>query len=367
MTPAFIAAVTAMLVVALLLVLAPLCRENADTRRRLRESRAELRALDEAYSAGSLGETDYASRRAALGEALLSILDAGATRIRTTVYVGVAAAVVVPLAALGMYRWLGSPQTLGAPASESGDTAMPLPDHGTDMQAAVAKLAEQLRQHPDDAEGWALLARTYKATEHFAEARDAFRHALEAAPGDPDLAREYAAVERPADAGQDLERALPAAPATESGGAAEVNSIGPSDPAAGSGAEESGSNPESASAPESSAAHIVVKVALDPKYKDSVAPNDTLFVFAKAQHGPPMPLAIARLTAAQLPATVTLTDAMGMVPSLTLSKFPQVVVGARISKSGNASAQSGDLQTLSASTTTAQAEPVHLIIAERID
>jgi cytochrome c-type biogenesis protein CcmI len=333
MTPAFIAAVTAMLIVALLLVLAPLWRENADTRRRLRESRAELRALDEAHSAGGLGETDYASRRAVLGEALLSILDAGATRIRTTLYVGLAAAVVVPLAALGMYRWLGSPQTLGAPASESADTAMPLPDHGTDMQAAIAKLAEKLREHPDDAEGWALLARTYKATEHYAEARDAFRHALEAAPGDAALAREYAAVESPADAGQDLEQALQAAPAAESSGAA----------------------------------HIVVNVALDPKYKDSVAPNDTLFVFAKAQHGPPMPLAIARLTAAQLPATVTLTDAMGMVPSLTLSKFPQIVVGARISKSGNASAQSGDLQTLSASTTTAQIEPVHLVIAQRVD
>jgi cytochrome c-type biogenesis protein CcmH len=105
----------------------------------------------------------------------------------------------------------------------------------------------------------------------------------------------------------------------------------------------------------------------DPKFKDMVAPNDTLFVFAKAEHGPPMPLAIARLTAAQLPASVTLTDAMGMVPSLTLSQFPQIVVGARISKSGNATAQSGDLQTLSASATAAQAEPVQLIIAERVD
>ena len=60
-----------------------------------------------------------------------------------------------------------------------------------------------------------------------------------------------------------------------------------------------------------------------------------------------MPLAITRLTVAQLPARLTLTDAMGMVPGLTLSRFPQVVVGARISKSGNATPQSGDLQTLS--------------------
>jgi cytochrome c-type biogenesis protein CcmH len=62
-----------------------------------------------------------------------------------------------------------------------------------------------------------------------------------------------------------------------------------------------------------------------------------------------------------------LTDAMGMVPGLTLSRFPQVVVGARISKSGNATSQSGDLQTLSASTTTARTKPVQLIIAERVD
>jgi tetratricopeptide (TPR) repeat protein len=298
--------------------------------RRLRESRAELRALDEARSAGSLEATDYASRRAALGEGLLSILDAKPTRSRAIPYVGLGVAVLVPLAALGAYRWLGSSQIAEAPAPLSGDTAMPMPDHGTDMQAAIAKLAEKLRQHPDDAEGWALLGRTYKATQHYAEARDAFRRALEAAPGDADLSREYAAA---------------ATPDSDDAGAA-------------SGAE--------ATAPNSSA-HIVVKVALDPKFKDSVQPNDTLFVFAKAARGPPMPLAITRLTAAQLPASLTLTDAMGMVPGLTLSRFPQVVVGARISKSGNASPQSGDLQTLSASTTIARAEPVQLIIAERVN
>ena len=332
MTPAFIAVVTAMLIVALVLILLPLLRGNSSSLRRLRESRAELRALEEARSAGTLEAADYASRRAALGESLLSILDAEPRRLRATLYVGLAVAVLVPLGALGAYRWWGSPQGAGEAAPLSGDTAaMPVPDHGTDMQAAIAKLADKLRQHPDDAEGWALLGRTYKATQHYAEARDAFRHALEAAPGDTDLAREYAA------AGESVS-ALEAPPSAEWSGAAETNT-----------------------------AHIVVNVALDPKFKDSVGPNDTLFVFAKAAHGPPMPLAITRLTAAQLPARLTLTDAMGMVPGLTLSRFPQVVVGARISKSGNATSQSGDLQTLSASTTTAHTKPVQLIITERVD
>lgn len=338
MTLAFIAAAAAMLIIALVLILWPLLRGNSNTLQRLRESRTELRSLDEARSSGSLEATDYASRRAALGEALLSILDAEPTRIRATPYVGLAVAVLVPLAALGAYRWLGSPQTPGTPAAVSGNTAPPIPDHGTDMQAAIGKLAEKLRQHPDDPEGWALLGRTYKATQHYAEARDAFRHALDAAPGDADLAREYAAAETP-DA---TETASDGAPA---------------------GADSAAPN---SSAPNSSA-HIIVRVALDPKFNNSVQPNDTLFVFAKAAHGPPMPLAITRLTAAQLPASLTLTDAMGMVPGLTLSRFPQVVVGARISKSGNASAQSGDLQTLSASTATAQTEPVQLTIAERVD
>jgi cytochrome c-type biogenesis protein CcmH len=69
-----------------------------------------------------------------------------------------------------------------------------MPDHGTDMQTVIGNLAAKLREHPDDAEGWALLGRTYKATEHYTEARDAFRHALEAAPGDAALEREYAAM-----------------------------------------------------------------------------------------------------------------------------------------------------------------------------
>ena len=80
-----------------------------------------------------------------------------------------------------------------------------------------------------------------------------------------------------------------------------------------------------------------------------------------------MPLAIARLTAAQLPASVTLTDAMSMMPNLTLSKFSQVVLGARISKSGNAIAQSGDLQTLSSAVSNARPEPIQLTIDRTVE
>lgn len=361
MTPGFLAIAAGMLTVALLLIFTPLWRTNYSTRRRLRAGRAELRALEEAHSAGDLGPADYASRRADLAEGLLSIFDDGPKRGRAALFIGLAVAVLVPLAVLGMYRWWGSPQTLGASAAVSGDTAMPMLDHGTDMQAAIAKLADKLREHPDDAEGWALLGRTYKATQHYTEARDALRRAVEAAPQDADLAREYAAAETPvaetavdvAETPVDAEAARNSAPVAESGGISQNNQVPPT-------------GLETVSGASKRSAQVVVKVALDPKFKDNVRPNDTLFVFAKAARGPPMPLAIARLTAAQLPTIVTLTDAMAMVPSMTLSRFSQIVVGARISKSGNAIAERGDLQTVSA-TTSAQAEPVQLIIAERVN
>jgi cytochrome c-type biogenesis protein CcmH len=87
-----------------------------------------------------------------------------------------------------------------------------------------------------------------------------------------------------------------------------------------------------------------------------------LFVYAKAAVGPPMPLAVQRLPASQLPVTVTLSDGMGMLPNVKLSQFPQVIVGARVSKSGNAIAQSGDLQTMSAPLAVSTATPIRLLI-----
>ena len=107
--------------------------------------------------------------------------------------------VLVPLAATAMYLGWGSPHAGhfdGTPAAAGSGAAPPI-DHGDDMQAAIAKLAGKLQQHPEDAEGWALLGRTYKAMQQYAQARDAFRHAVEAAPGNTACAEEYAAAGTP--------------------------------------------------------------------------------------------------------------------------------------------------------------------------
>lgn len=94
---------------------------------------------------------------------------------------------------------------------------------------------------------------------------------------------------------------------------------------------------------ENEGAHIAVHVQLAPALRAKVRPGDTLFVFARAVGGPPMPLAIARLQASALPTTVMLTDGMGMTPNLRLSSFKQVNITARISHSGQAMPATGDL------------------------
>ncbi len=84
-------------------------------------------------------------------------------------------------------------------------------------------------------------------------------------------------------------------------------------------------------------------MSLSPALAARVAAGDTLFVFARAADGPRMPLAIVRRPVGEWPAAFTLDDSMAMAPNLKLSGFAQVVVGARISRSGNATPQPGDL------------------------
>ena len=90
-------------------------------------------------------------------------------------------------------------------------------------------------------------------------------------------------------------------------------------------------------------ATITVEVALAPHLMEKAAPTDTLFVLARAESGPPMPLAVSRHQVSDLPLRVTLTDAMAMMPAMRLSAFPRVKISAKVSKSGQAGTQSGDL------------------------
>lgn len=117
-----------------------------------------------------------------------------------------------------------------------------------------------------------------------------------------------------------------------------------------------------ASVDSAGAARLIVNVDIDPALKSKIGASDVLFVYARAASGPRMPLAIQRLSAGDLPTRVVLDDSTSMMPTMKLSLMPQVVVGARISKSGQATPQSGDFETVSEPISNRSSAPLSLVI-----
>lgn len=297
-------------------------------------------------------------------------------------------AFVLPLAAAGLYLTVGTPRALDGVARQA--PAM-------DVGQALAQLRAHLKDSPNDAQGWLLLAQTTSAMGQSAEARDAYDQLLRLAPDNPtamvgwaeadSMARadhridgrsrellERAVQQEPdnqralwllgisdfqldryADAAATWRRLQPLLEPGSSVATAVAQQIAAADARAG--------NPPSAtSAPTTQGAQLTVKVSLAPALKGKLQPGDTLFVYARAEQGPPMPLAVARLDAAHLPATVELTDAMAMAPNMKLSSVPRVFVGARISHSGQAIGQAGDLEGDAGMVPVDRREPVTVLI-----
>lgn len=116
-----------------------------------------------------------------------------------------------------------------------------------------------------------------------------------------------------------------------------------------------------------SGASIEVDVTLDPALAGRLTGSETVFVFARAVNGPPAPLAVKRLAASDLPATVILSDSDSMAQGLSLSTFPQVRISARVSRTGNAIASAGDLQGQSEPVAVAETDRLSIAIDEIIE
>lgn len=270
--------------------------------------------------------------------------------------------------ALGVALLLG----LGAPALTLTLGHPSAAGRHDDPVQAVDTLLARLRAEPASAPGWVTLARGYLQFGRYRDAALALRRASDLMPGNAgllaDLADVLGAAQGKRLAGEParlIQRALDIDPnhpkalalaATVSFEAQDYAAARshwerllvrlPADsPTAvsvkGSIAEATqlaGDAPAAAAV-----ASLTGSVGIAPALASRIAPGDTLFVFARAAQGPRMPLAILRVPVPALPFAFKLDDTMAMSPALKLSAFPQVVVGARISRSGNATPQSGDL------------------------
>ncbi len=314
----------------------------------------------------------------ALATLLLPLLRQGrrSGRPRGVFAVALLIALVLPLGTGALYLLVGTPAALNGVTAAA---AAPI-----SMQQALTELRAHLKQQPDDLQGWMLLAQTSSMLRQPAEARDAFDQVLRLAPNNAEAmvgwaendsmmrsdhlieGRALELLKRAVQLHPDSQRGLwllgisdfqrgayreAAAtwrllqPQLEPGSnvaKAVAEQIAVADARAGGAPAGASSSPAATSAAQG--ASLQVQVALAPALKDKLAPGDALFVYARAENGPPMPLAVAKLDPARLPATVTLNDAMAMTPAYRLSSVERVFVGARISHSGQPVAQPGDLE-----------------------
>jgi cytochrome c-type biogenesis protein CcmH len=367
---------------ALLPIVLPLLRaQNEDEAGR--EARRQRDALAAARAAGVLTQDEYDAKLAALPRP-------AAARTRPERVLAALLFVLVPLTALLLYRQVGDVRALDPEQLVAAESVVA---NAPDLASAVAGLEQRLAGQPDDAEGLRLLARGYQSLQRFADARDTLAKVRALLPDDLDVQVEFAEalalasdsrrIEGEAEAlladalgkNPNHERALwlsgiaavqrddkPAAlalwqrllpllpPDSEVHAAVEeqIRGIGGEPAAAADGEAATTAATDVAADTSAPAAAIRVQVRVAEALRARVAPTDIVYVFARAAEGPKMPLAIQRFAAAELPKEVLLDDSMGMMPTLKLSQQQRIVVGARISKSGDAIPKPGDFEVLSA-------------------
>ena len=409
MTYFYLAAAT-LVVVALLLLLRPWWLSgrrvvSADFLPALNAAihRDRLAELERDHRNGTLSAADLAEAREELQRQLLD--DTAAAEVVTADALGrrsgVVIAILLPLLAVGLYALLGSPAAVLPVAVQAQRAA-------ADMEQLAAKLAQKMEQNPDNPEGWAMLARSYKSLGRWddaerayarigpqleksaellaevaemlvqknngfdARSRELVQKALRLEPDNMlalflgggeafDAGRYPAAVEY---WGKLLPRLEPGsedaqmvessiAMARERSGGGKKPVIGRGDVAPGTtvpqddvhrgvakpAAEKGAAKPAANAAATSVSGRVELAAAL----KGKAAPDDVVFIFARAVDGPRMPLAALRSKVADLPLDFVLDDSQAVMPGANLSSAQQVRVDVRISKTGTAMPGKGDL------------------------
>ena len=380
--------------------------------------RSQLLQLEAEFAAGSINHAQLAlarsdiERRALEEESTPEPAVAPARSTRTAWVLGL----TIPLLALGTYGFLGNVQALDPANLQAKAETEPSREQ---IEAMVDGLAARLEALPADKPGdpkaWEMLARSYAAMQRFPQASKAYARAIELTPNDAQLLADQADVlamlQGQSTVGEParlIEKALKLDPnnlkaLALAGSAAferrdftaaarywtQARALAPPGGEFASGLDRSleearvasgtaapaatgmmnkpvvtpvnAGNAGNAGNSAIAAASIQGKVTLASALAGRVQPDDTVFIFARASEGPRMPLAIVRRKASEFPISFILDDSTAMSAEMKLSKFPLVVVGARVSRSGNAMPQSGDLVGQS-SAVKAGDKPLNLVI-----
>lgn len=360
----------------------------------------QIEQIEKAHAQGTLPDALYAQARQRLDALLLTTLEPGIPQPQTgqvhraprprwaARQAATLAAVALAVGGAG-YAWKGSPRqpsasTAGwAPsaAAPQGAASAPHALGNEAMVGMVQSLAERLKTKPEDAEGWAMLARSYTTLGQVEDSLPAYARALKLAPQDAELMADYAdalalkqgrqlsgepmtwvkkaLAQDPRQpkalllAGTDAfnRQDMPAAirfweqvvaSGTAGSGLVEQARNGLADARKLSGADAIPADPGQAKTVAS--AKVGGTVRLSAELAREAKPDDTVFVFARASQGPRMPLALMQRRVRDLPLKFELDDSQAMNPAARLSSAQQVVVTARVSRSGQAQPQPGDLE-----------------------
>ncbi|MGM0772992.1 MAG: c-type cytochrome biogenesis protein CcmI [Pseudomonadota bacterium] len=423
MTQTFWLTSAVLILLALAFIVAPLFfhrsgrRAEMDLRNQnLLAYRSRMEELDREFEAGAMDEESYRQLREELAGSMLDdvpdaergVLESPAQVRggRSSVAVALVSLLLVPAAAVLLYQQWGALDDVEQFRAMQEMTAAD-GDRLGQMQELTAQLRERLEENPDNRDGWAMLGRTYMRLEQYNDAAWAFERLADIIEDDDNgMAVAWGLSAQAQFFGSQGELTSEVSEAIENARSInpdEVNSLGllgiyafgqenyeealrywerivevaPDHPQIGSirqgieqayqrlGREAPNDDAEAASGP-----GVTVRVEIDESFRDEIPADTTLFVLARdaeGQGGPP--LAVARLTAGQLPADVRLDDRFNMSPDNKLSDASEVRVQARLSRAGTARAQAGDWEgelDEPVAVGDEQAEPVTLVIDSQL-
>ncbi len=388
--------------IALAFVLPVLLRPRRQGKQRARSEiniavyRDQLKEMEADKENGLLSEEQFKATKleleSRLAEDALSAEETPKTVSTIHRTLGYGLGVLLTSASFGLYFWLGNPMSMVSatgmePAAAHPDMSASQGDH--DFQKMIERVEEKIRANPDDGNAWALLAKSYAATSQWPQALQAYEKAIQFLPHDASVLSGYAealAIKNNRSLNGKVvklvKKALESDPndikglelagvmafqdknyAKASNYFKRLHALLPPDSQyaqdilgaqkkADSFLEKNGTtetaNPAMeppAGKPTGNASVATIKGIVDiaPELKSSLSANDVLFVFARSPGGGP-PVAALRASANQLPLEFELNDSMAMNPSNSLSQQKEVMIVARISKTGSAIGQSGDME-----------------------